>query len=67
VARTFTVYEVPGTRLCAVKVSEVDSPSSTLFVPICRNTSYRVTLPPVEGVHEMVVVCAVVSQTALGS
>ena len=35
VARTLSVYEVPGTRFCAVNEFEVDSPSSTLFVPFC--------------------------------
>jgi hypothetical protein len=42
---------------------EVDSPSSTLFVPNCWYTAYRVTLPPVDGCHEIVALFAVMLVT----
>jgi hypothetical protein len=37
---------------------EVDSPSSTLSVPNCSCTSYRVTEPPVEAGQEIVALVA---------
>src|SRR5215469_11988329 len=58
VARTLSVYEVPGTRFCAVNEVDVDSPSSSLFVPFCSYTSYLMTVPPVDAGHEIVAVCA---------